>query len=110
MAKSVGSVTVIEDNTREIITKFEAATDAALEAIGQQAENYAKRLCPVDTGNLRNSITHRVQGKEVVIGTKVKYGKYVELGTSRAKAQEFLRPAARDHSAEYRKILMSELS
>ena len=31
------------------------AKDKALEIIGGKAESYAKRLCPVDTGNLRNS-------------------------------------------------------
>lgn len=28
------------------------------------AEGYAKQLCPVDTGNLRNSITHTVKEDE----------------------------------------------
>ena len=34
-----------------------------MEAIGIQVENYAKMKCPVDTGLLRNSITHAVGGK-----------------------------------------------
>lgn len=55
------------------------ATDAQLaraaEIIGGMAESYAKELCPVDTGNLRNSITHTTENNDhtVVIGTAVKY-------------------------------------
>ena len=46
------------DNIDLIKRASEQAVKVALEAVGLQAENYAKRLCPVDTGNLRNSITH----------------------------------------------------
>ena len=38
-------------------------------------EGYAKKLCPVDTGNLRNSITHVVDEQEpaAIIGTDNEY-------------------------------------
>jgi HK97 gp10 family phage protein len=62
-----------------------------------RVESGAKRLCPVDTGRLRSSITHAVeqdeQGLVGRIGTDVDYAPFVELGTSRAPAQPFLRPA-----------------
>ena len=49
------------------------------------AETYAKDLTPVDTGTLRNSITHRVETKGkmimVIIGSNVHYAPYVEFGT-----------------------------
>ncbi len=44
-------------------------------------ENDAKRNAPVNTGNLRNSITHKVDGTEGVVGTNVEYAPYVEFGT-----------------------------
>lgn len=60
-------------------------------------EGNAKRLCPVDTGRLRASIGHALdhdsRGLVGVVGTDVDYAPYVELGTSRAGAQPFLRPA-----------------
>lgn len=60
-------------------------------------ERSAKRLCPVDTGRLRSSITHELghQGTVLVgrVGTNVEYAPYVELGTRRMRAQPFLRPA-----------------
>ena len=82
-----------------------------MEKVGLVAEGYAKRLCPVDTGRLRNSITHVINAGEqaVYVGTNVEYAPYVELGTSRQKAQPYLRPAAVDHVSEYREIIEGEL-
>ena len=78
----------------------------ALEIIGGKAESYAKKACPVDTGRLRNSITHAQESEDTeVIGTNVEYAPYVELGTSRMSARPFLRPAAEGHTAEYIAIL-----
>lgn len=62
-----------------------------------RVERSAKRLCPVDTGRLRASITHALEhdtlGFVGIVGTDVEYAPYVELGTERAPAQPFLRPA-----------------
>lgn len=44
-------------------------------------ENTAKQYCPVDSGQLRNSITHQVTGNIGYIGTNVEYAPYVEFGT-----------------------------
>lgn len=65
----------IQDNTPEVLAEIKNAILRALESIGLKAEKYAKQECPVDTGNLRNSITHVVQEKEkaVYIGTNVEY-------------------------------------
>lgn len=54
---------VTTDNADEVKKASEEAILKALEAIGLQAESYAKLLCPVDTGLLRNSITHAVSGE-----------------------------------------------
>lgn len=100
---------VNEDNIDAAVTGISAAVSSALEKIGLMAEGYAKKKCPVDTGNLRNSITHQVDGDAVYIGTNVEYAPYVELGTSRQKAQPFLRPAASEHGAQYRQVLKKAL-
>ena len=101
---------VNEDNTKQVLQGIDSGVARALEKIGLLAEGYAKALCPVDTGRLRNSVTHISDGeKSVYIGTNVEYGPYVELGTSRSKAQPFLRPAATDHVSQYRSVLKSEL-
>ena len=101
----------ITDNTKEFKQAMAAAIPRALEAVGMQAEGYAKALCPVDTGRLRNSITHKQEGEDTeVIGTEVEYAPYVEMGTQRSKAQPFLKPAAGDHNAEYLEIIKSCLT
>ena len=104
-------VTVRQDNTGQAIDGIDSAIGVALEKIGLLAENYAAKKCPVDTGNLRGSITHEVDTSDdaVYIGTNVEYAPYVELGTSHQEAQPFLRPAASEHGAQYRQVLKKAL-
>nr|DAG43977.1 MAG TPA: putative tail component [Caudoviricetes sp.] len=69
----------IQDHSAEVSAEIKAALLRGLEKIGLVAEGYAKKLCPVDTGNLRNSITHMIDegGDAVYIGTNSEYGAYV---------------------------------
>ena len=57
----------------------------------------ARALAPVDTGNLKSSITADVTGSRGTVrgevGPTANYGRYVENGTSRQRAQPYLRPA-----------------
>lgn len=73
------SLTIEVDNSEEVLENLGNGIERALEAIGAQVENYAKMLCPVDTGNLRNSITHVVESSEsaVYIGSATSYAAYV---------------------------------
>lgn len=88
-----------KDGLRDALPKI-------LESWGIVAEGYAKLNCPVDTGRLRNSITHERDDEEgqVQIGTNVEYAPYVEYGTSRMKAQPYLEPAILDNISEYQNI------
>lgn len=123
----------IVDHTPELKQAERRQTAIGLEAIGLTAEGYAKLLCPVDTGVLRNSITHAVkeQDKTVVLSTNVSYAPYVEYGTgvfaengngrqtpwkyqdahghwhttTGSKPQPFIRPAVNNHLNEYQQIL-----
>lgn len=106
-----GLVEVRADNREAIANAIDRALVAALEEIGLVAEGYAKRACPVDTGRLRNSITHIVDEgtRHVVIGTNVEYAPYVELGTRHQKPQPFLKPAANDHYSTYKGIFLKHL-
>lgn len=127
------------DNSRQVLGEFEAACLRALERCGLQGEGYAKENLTmhgaVDTGNLRNSITHQVDSGEpaVYIGTNVEYAPYVELGTGKyypggrqepwvyqdahgnwhitngQRAQPYLKPAVADHKQTYRNIIEDEL-
>lgn len=126
----------IIDNTQNWEAEYEEALLRAMERIGLKGEGYAIDLVPVDTGNLRNSITHKVDDAEkaVYIGTNNEYAAYVELGTGihaetggrptpwvyqdekgnwhHTRGQEpqpYLRPAAKDHMGTYSNILKDEL-
>lgn len=59
----------------------------ALEAVGIQAEGDVKDeitdLDAVDTGRLRGSISHQVDGDSVEVGTNVDYAVYVHEGTGK---------------------------
>lgn len=86
MAKDLGGV-VFNDYSADVLEAMHDAVVQALERCGEQAEGYAKDLAPVDTGNLRNSITHQVDDGEsaVYIGSNVEYATYVELGTGQIR-------------------------
>lgn len=124
-----------KDNSGAVLSAFHAAVEKALEECGLVAEGYAKKLAPVDTGNLRNSISHKVDPEEpaVYIGTNSSYAAYQEFGTGiyteggrdtpwvyqdakgnwhwtrGNKAQPFLKPAVADHAKQYRQIIEQEL-
>ena len=93
-----------KDYSKEVLAALEKGKRNALTAIGATAETYAKQETPVDTGRLRNSISHSVDGEAAYIGSNVEYAPYVELGTSRAKAHHMLQKAATEHSAEYKRL------
>lgn len=69
----------ITDNSGLVKDALQDQIEKALLAIGMTAETYAKRDCPVDTGRLRNSITHAVEAGEqaVYIGSNVEYAAFV---------------------------------
>lgn len=123
-------------NTDKVLEGLDDAVLRALERIGSQAEGYAIDLVPVDTGNLKNSITHTVDEAEKVayVGTPNEYAVYVEMGTGMyvdggrktpwvykdektgewvttrgQKAQPYLKPAITDHIDTYKNIVKDEM-
>ena len=110
------TVTITKDNTGAIKRQLEENLTRALEAIGLQAEGYAKLELEnnprrIDTGNLRNSITHAVAEDEqaVYIGSAVSYAAYVHEGTSRMEPNRYLKNAVEKNMGEYGEILESVL-
>ena len=101
----------VDSNVEEVLRELDDAKRRALEEIGLLAEGYAKEYCHVDTGRLRNSISHAVSESEwaAVIGTNVEYAPYVELGTSRQDPYPYLEPAATNHLSEYQQIVEDEM-
>ena len=125
----------LEDHSAEVLEALDAAVGRALEKCGLVAERHAKKLCPVDTGDLRKSITHTVIDgeKAAYIGTNSEYGVYVECGTGiyypggrqtpcvhqdakgnwhlthGQRAKPYIKPAVADHAEQYQKIIKREL-
>lgn len=103
-------VIVEENNAHVIADAINSGLVAALEEIGLVAEASAKRRCPVDTGRLRNSITHALSGEDsVVIGTNVEYAIYVHEGTSRMKGRPFLRDAVANSRSRFEAIIRKHI-
>jgi phage gpG-like protein len=94
-----------KDNSEQVLSAMEKAIKNGLEAIGLTAEGHAKKITPVDTGRLRNSISHATDKEAAYIGTNVEYAPYVELGSPTIKAHHMLQRAATEHTAEYKKLM-----
>lgn len=93
----------------EVFDELDSALEVALEEIGLTAEGFAKKKCPVDTGRLRNSISHASTEDTAYVGTNVEYAVYVEMGTVNTKPQPYLRPAVTEHKDTYRAIVKRNL-
>ena len=128
----------IESHADEVIAAARAARARALEKVGLTAEKHAKKNLTdfprLDTGRLRNSVSHVSGESAVYIGTNVDYAIYVEVGTGiyasdgrgrkmpwlymddegnyhvtrGMEASHFLKNAAEGHKDEYRQIIKSE--
>jgi len=87
---------------------------------GEIVASSAIQKCPVDTGNLRGSITSEIDENALVarIGTPVEYAPYIEFGTGEyaengmgrkdwkgMKSQPFLRPALIENREKIRGII-----
>lgn len=125
------------DKSPEVLKEVSESVKMALEKCGLVAERFAKENLTINksvaTGNLRNSISHRVSENAVYIGSNVEYAAYVELGTGHhylggrqdswvyqddkgnwhrtngQKPKPYLKPAVADHKDQYRNIILSEL-
>lgn len=73
------------------------AMRAVLQKGSADIKRDAQALAPVDTGNLRSSITYEthqlVSSVRAEIGPTADYGVYVELGTSTQAPQPYMGPA-----------------
>lgn len=100
--KNINIQVEITDNSPEVLSALKNAIGRALWAMGAVAEGHAKEKAPVDTGRLRNSITHREEASVTVIGTNVEYAAAQELGSSRGiKPKHYLLNAVANHNDEY---------
>lgn len=103
------------DKGRKLQTELEKALNAA----GLFVVGAAKKITPVDTGLLRNSITNRVIYRKAVdtvtaeIGTSTEYAAFQEFGTKKMPAANggrgFLRVALDDSKNTVQAIITAYL-
>lgn len=99
-----------EQNFDKAKNKINISILEALEEIGKFGTAEAQIRTPVLTGNLRRSLGYKNDGENRVdIGTNVDYAEYVENGTSRQKAQHYLRDAIMQNISEINSIIKKHL-
>ena len=95
----------LEDVSREALPFARVAIQKAASDIKRDAQAFA----PVDTGNLRSSITYETAelagGVRAEIGPTAAYGHYVEYGTSRMAPHAYLGPAFDRHAHAFETAL-----
>lgn len=82
--------------------KLDADAQAKLQALGDkfvaesvlpQIEDAAKRIVPIDTGDLHDSIHTEVSSDGMFVVADADHAAFIEQGTSKMPAQPYLRPA-----------------
>jgi len=77
----------LDDYSDKVLAAVNNAVERFLESAGEAAEGHAKDSLTeskaVDTGNLRDGVTHAVDGNTLYVGTNSEYGAYVEYGTGK---------------------------
>ena len=130
---------IAADHSAEVLRELEVRIQAALEACGNQAVSHAKNnlteASRVDTGALRNSISHQVDDDTCYVGTNQEYAIYNEVGTGiyteggggrqspwayqdakgkwhrtrGIKPVHFIKNAVSNHTEEYKQIMEQQL-
>ena len=106
------TIEVKVNNVDAVLADTQRKKEKALLKCGAAWESYAKQGAPVDTGRLRNSLSHEMEGNDTVdIGSDVEYATYQELGTSRGISPKlYLTNAGKLHIDEYIQIIASEFN
>ena len=94
-----------ENNFGKYTKAIQDGITKSLNEFGEVAENEAVRRVPVDTGELRDSIGHTVNKNELLIGAEAEHAPVIELGSSKSKAQPFLKGSVVDNVGELKDIV-----
>lgn len=114
----MGSIQVTGLNEIAIELKSESVeaivrARAAIQTTSKKVKDTAKTFVPVDSGELRDSITYetRLLASSAVgeIGPTVLHGMFMEWGTYKDPPQAFMGPALDRHSHELERALLDGL-
>lgn len=115
------SIKGVEENIEALRLIKDKTKDKIIEVLQEETQEVveeAKKMVPVDTGSLRDSIKRTVSKKTlsatVSAGGKVKgvdtyYAFFVEFGTKKMPARPFFYPTARAHEEDIAERLGDEI-
>lgn len=115
----MGIAGFIKWNGPQVVASTEIEVRKRLTACAILVSNQAKRLISTPypppsvpeepphrrTGRLRSSVTYEVKDRTAFVGTNVKYGRWLELGTSKIAARPWLRRALIEMTPQIMKIM-----
>lgn len=93
----ISGIDEVKASLDEYNKKLDEGIRKGLAQSGQLVKSAARANCPVDTGNLRRSITKQTFDRRAVVGTNCDYAAYVEFGTCKMRAKPYLVPALLDN-------------
>tara|TARA_Y100000114_G_C11675484_1_gene285966 strand:- start:62 stop:421 length:360 start_codon:yes stop_codon:yes gene_type:complete len=100
----IGLSKAISDIEAYMFRKKHALLGVVAEA-SKNVTSTAKQIVPVDTGNLRTNISYTViERKDKIEGEIIAdtdYASYVELGTSKMRAQPYMLPSAMSEKPKF---------
>lgn len=64
-----------------------------LKVSGEEIVDEAKKIVPVLTGALKNSISYEIDGETLKVGSDLDYALAIEKGSSRRRATPYIEPA-----------------
>lgn len=98
------------NNIKEAKMLSDQAIKRALEQCGALWETDAKKITPVDTGRLKNSIEHHQEGDDtMVVQTNVEYAIYVHEGVRGGLGRPFIRASGQQDVQRFKQIIEKEL-
>lgn len=96
----------------DLVQKAPGRARELVKKAAYELEARAKTEVPVDTGNLKNSISTSFEndGLTGVVSTNVEYAAYVEFGTRRMAARPYMTPAAEQVRKSFERAVRDELA
>lgn len=111
MAQPKVQIRVESNRFPDLIRKAPDRARVLVKKAGYELEARAKVEVPVDTGNLKNSISTSFEndGMTGVVSTNVEYAAYVEFGTVKMAAKPYFTPAAEQVRKSFERAITNEL-
>ena len=104
----------LEKQLMGLINNIDKSAESIIEEGCENIKAEAKKLAPVDTGNLRDSIDTRFANKkyehEGYVYSDIDYALFVELGTRYQAPQPFLYPAYTQNKEFFKQRLIDSIN